>query len=48
MSATRRDRTSVRAGSVSQRSTLGVSGHQRLLTVHRNRRSPAVQLRQLG
>jgi hypothetical protein len=38
---------SVRAGSVPQRSTTGIGGHQRSLTVQRNRRSPALQLRQL-
>jgi hypothetical protein len=38
----------VRAGSVPQRSTTGIGGHQRLLMVRRNRRSPALQLMQLG
>jgi hypothetical protein len=39
---------SVRAGSVSQRSRTGIGGHQRSSTVQRNRRSPALQLMQLG
>jgi hypothetical protein len=38
----------VRAGSVPQRSRTGISGHQQSPTVQRNRRSPALQLRQLG
>jgi hypothetical protein len=33
---------SVRAGSVPQRSSRGISGHQRSPTVRRNRRSPAL------
>jgi hypothetical protein len=44
----RRDEPSVRAGSVPQRSTTGISGHQRSLTVQRNRRSLALWLKQLG
>jgi len=30
-----------------QRSRMGISGHQRALTVRRNRRSPALELTQL-
>jgi hypothetical protein len=40
--------SSVRAGSVPQRSSTGIRGHQRSPTVQRNRRSAALQLRQLG
>jgi hypothetical protein len=48
-STTGRDRTRlVRAGSVSQRSTRGIGGRQRSLTVQRNRRSEALWLTQLG
>jgi hypothetical protein len=39
---------SVRAGSVSQRSSTGISGHQRSPTVQRNCRSWALRLKQLG
>jgi hypothetical protein len=39
---------SVRTGSVSQRSSTGVSGHQRSPRVQRNRRSLALQVTQLG
>jgi hypothetical protein len=39
---------SVRAGSVSQRSSTGMGGHQRSPTVRRNRRSGALRLKQLG
>jgi hypothetical protein len=39
---------SVRAGSVSQRSSTGMGGHQRSSTVQRNRRSRALRLKQLG
>jgi hypothetical protein len=39
---------SVRAGSVSQRSSTGIGGHQRSPVVQRNRRSLALRLRQLG
>jgi hypothetical protein len=38
----------VRTGSVPQRSSMGVSGHQRSPTVPQNRRSRALQLKQLG
>jgi hypothetical protein len=38
----------IRAGSVSQRSSRGIGGRQRSPTVQRNRRSPALQLMQLG
>jgi hypothetical protein len=38
----------VRAGSVPQRSTTGIGGHQRSPTVRRNRRSRALRLTQLG
>jgi hypothetical protein len=41
-------RSSVRAGSVSQRSRTGSSGHQGSPAVRRNRWSLALQLRQLG
>jgi hypothetical protein len=40
--------SSVRAGSVPQRSSMGSSGRQRSPTVGRNRRSSAVPLTQLG
>jgi hypothetical protein len=40
--------SSVRAGSVPQRSHTGISGHQHSPSVHRNRRSPALQLKQQG
>jgi hypothetical protein len=33
---------------VSHRSSTGISGHQRSRTVEKNRRSPALRLRQLG
>jgi hypothetical protein len=39
---------SVRAGSVPQRSTTGIAGHQRSPTVQSNRRSLALRLKQLG
>ena len=39
---------SVRAGSVSQRSSTGIGGHQWSPTVRRNRRSLALRLMQLG
>jgi hypothetical protein len=39
---------SVRAGSVSQRSSTGMGGHQRSPTVRKNRRSRALRLKQLG
>jgi hypothetical protein len=39
---------SVRGGSVSQRSRMGISGHQRSPTVQTNRRSWALQFKQLG
>jgi hypothetical protein len=39
---------SVRAGSVSQRSSTAITGHERSLTVQRNRRSQALRLKQLG
>jgi hypothetical protein len=39
---------SVRGGSVSQRSSTGMGGHQRSPTVGRNRRSRALRLKQLG
>jgi mannose-6-phosphate isomerase-like protein (cupin superfamily) len=42
------DRRSVRARSVPQGSSVGMSGHRRSPTVRRNRRSPAVPLTQLG
>jgi hypothetical protein len=38
----------VRAGSVPQRSSRGMSGHQRSPTVGRNRRSRTLRLKQLG
>jgi hypothetical protein len=39
---------SVRAGSVSQRCSTGINGHQWSQTVRRNRRSPTFRLRRLG
>jgi len=39
--------TSVRTGSVSERTRTGVGGHRRSPTVQRNRRSPGLQLTQL-
>jgi len=41
-------RNSVRAGSVPQRSSAGMGGHQRSPTVRRTRRSLALRLKQLG
>jgi hypothetical protein len=38
----------VRTGSVSQRSRTDINGHQRSPRVNRNRRSPALQFKQLG
>lgn len=39
---------SVRAGSMSRRSSTGISGHQRLLAVKRPRRSMSFQLKHLA
>jgi hypothetical protein len=45
-SATGRDRTSVRAGSVAHRDHMGTSGHQWLPTAKRNHRSMSIRLKQ--